>query len=53
MPHWWLPDVPVGEKILRSLICYFLLLVTLGLLKQKDSPPAAAAGAELTPDRAS
>src|SRR5579863_4347851 len=36
MPHWWLPEIPVGEKILRSLICYLFLLVMFRLLGKRE-----------------
>lgn len=36
MPHWWLPEISVGEKILRSLICYFFLLVMFRLLGKRE-----------------
>lgn len=34
--HWWLPEIPVGEKILRSLIVYFFLLVMFRLLGKRE-----------------
>jgi uncharacterized membrane protein YcaP (DUF421 family) len=36
MPHWWLPEISVGEKILRSLICYFFLLIMFRLLGKRE-----------------
>jgi uncharacterized membrane protein YcaP (DUF421 family) len=36
MPHWWLPEISVGEKILRSLICYLFLLVMFRLLGKRE-----------------
>jgi uncharacterized membrane protein YcaP (DUF421 family) len=35
-PHWWLPEVSVGEKILRALIVYFFLLVMFRLLGKRE-----------------
>jgi len=37
MPHWWLPEIPVGEKILRSLICYLFLLVMFRRLGKREA----------------
>lgn len=34
--HWWLPEISVGEKILRSLIVYFFLLFMLRLLGKRE-----------------
>src|ERR1019366_9285500 len=34
--HWWLPEISVGEKILRSLIVYFFLLLMLRLLGKRE-----------------
>jgi uncharacterized membrane protein YcaP (DUF421 family) len=34
--HWWLPEISIGEKILRSLIVYFFLLVMLRLLGKRE-----------------
>ena len=34
--HWWLPEISVGEKILRSLIVYFFLLVMFRLLGRRE-----------------
>jgi uncharacterized membrane protein YcaP (DUF421 family) len=34
--HWWLPEISVGEKILRSLIVYFFLLLMLRLLGNRE-----------------
>ncbi|HKV06229.1 MAG TPA: YetF domain-containing protein [Candidatus Acidoferrales bacterium] len=34
--HWWIPEVPVGEKILRSLIVYFFLLIMFRLLGKRE-----------------
>lgn len=34
--HWWLPEIPTGEKILRSLIVYFFLLVMFRLLGKRE-----------------
>src|SRR5271154_3159457 len=34
--HWWLPEIPAGEKILRSLIVYFFLLVMFRLLGKRE-----------------
>ena len=34
--HWWLPEISVGEKILRSLIVYFFLLVMFRLLGKRE-----------------
>ena len=36
MPHWWVPEIPVSEKILRSLFCYFFLLVMFRLLGKRE-----------------
>jgi uncharacterized membrane protein YcaP (DUF421 family) len=34
--HWWLPEISVGEKILRSLIVYFFLLIMLRVLGRRE-----------------
>jgi uncharacterized membrane protein YcaP (DUF421 family) len=34
--HWWLPEISVSEKILRSLIVYFFLLVMFRLLGKRE-----------------
>ena len=34
--HWWLPEISTGEKILRSLIVYFFLLLMLRLLGKRE-----------------
>jgi uncharacterized membrane protein YcaP (DUF421 family) len=34
--HWWLPEISVGEKILRSLIVYFFLLIMFRLLGRRE-----------------
>jgi uncharacterized membrane protein YcaP (DUF421 family) len=34
--HWWLPEISTGEKILRSLIVYFFLLVMFRLLGKRE-----------------
>jgi len=34
--HWWLPEIPLTEKILRSLIVYFFLLVMFRLLGKRE-----------------
>lgn len=34
--HWWLPEIPVGEKILRSLIVYSFLLIMFRLLGKRE-----------------
>ncbi|MBZ5502941.1 MAG: DUF421 domain-containing protein [Acidobacteriia bacterium] len=34
--HWWLPEISTGEKILRSLIVYFFLLLMLRLLGRRE-----------------
>jgi uncharacterized membrane protein YcaP (DUF421 family) len=34
--HWWLPEIPASEKILRSLIVYFFLLVMFRLLGKRE-----------------
>ncbi len=34
--HWWLPELPIGEKILRSLIVYFFLLVMFRLMGKRE-----------------
>lgn len=34
--HWWLPEIPVGEKILRSLIVYLFLLIMFRLLGKRQ-----------------
>ncbi|MBZ5694007.1 MAG: DUF421 domain-containing protein [Acidobacteriia bacterium] len=36
MMHWWLPEIPVGEKILRSLIVYSFLLIMFRLLGKRE-----------------
>jgi uncharacterized membrane protein YcaP (DUF421 family) len=36
MPHWWLPEISPGEKILRSLIVYFFLLIMFRLLGKRQ-----------------
>ena len=34
--HWWLPEIPTGEKILRSLIVYVFLLVMFRLMGKRE-----------------
>lgn len=34
--HWWLPEISLGEKVLRSLIVYFFLLVMFRLLGKRE-----------------
>lgn len=34
--HWWLPEISIGEKILRSLIVYFFLLIMFRLLGKRQ-----------------
>jgi uncharacterized membrane protein YcaP (DUF421 family) len=34
--HWWLPELPTSEKILRSLVVYFFLLVMFRLLGKRE-----------------
>lgn len=34
--HWWLPEISPGEKILRSLIVYFFLLIMFRLLGKRE-----------------
>ncbi|HWG59639.1 MAG TPA: YetF domain-containing protein [Candidatus Acidoferrales bacterium] len=34
--HWWLPEISPGEKILRSLIVYFFLLLMFRLLGKRE-----------------
>ncbi len=34
--HWWLPEIPIIEKILRSLIVYVFLLVMFRLLGKRQ-----------------
>ena len=34
--HWWLPEIPVGEKILRSLIVYSFLRIMFRLLGKRE-----------------
>ena len=34
--HWWLLELPIGEKILRSLIVYFFLLIMFRLLGKRE-----------------
>jgi uncharacterized membrane protein YcaP (DUF421 family) len=34
--HWWLPEVPVAEKIVRSLIVYVFLLVLFRLMGKRE-----------------
>lgn len=34
--HWWLPEIPVVEKILRSLIVYVFLLIMFRLLGKRQ-----------------
>jgi uncharacterized membrane protein YcaP (DUF421 family) len=34
--HWWLLEIPTSEKILRSLIVYFFLLVMFRLLGKRE-----------------
>ncbi|MFY9529645.1 MAG: YetF domain-containing protein [Candidatus Acidiferrales bacterium] len=36
MPHWWLPEISPGEKILRSLIVYVFLLIMFRLLGKRQ-----------------
>ena len=34
--HWWIPDIPLEEKILRSLIVYLFLLLVFRLLGKRQ-----------------
>lgn len=34
--HWWMPEVSIGEKILRSLIIYVFLLIMFRLLGKRQ-----------------
>lgn len=34
--HWWMPEIPVGEKIVRSLVVYLFLLVMFRLLGKRE-----------------
>ena len=34
--HWWLPEISVSEKILRSVIVYFFLLAMFRLLGKRE-----------------
>jgi uncharacterized membrane protein YcaP (DUF421 family) len=34
--HWWLPEIPVGDKIVRSLVVYFFLLIMFRLLGKRE-----------------
>jgi len=34
--HWWLPEVPVTEKIIRALIVYFFLLIMFRVLGKRQ-----------------
>jgi uncharacterized membrane protein YcaP (DUF421 family) len=34
--HWWLPEVSVGEKIIRSLIVYIFLLIMFRVLGKRQ-----------------
>ena len=34
--HWWIPEIPLGEKILRSLIVYLFLLLVFRLLGKRQ-----------------
>lgn len=34
--HWWLPEISPGEKILRSLIVYFFLVIMFRLLGKRE-----------------
>jgi uncharacterized membrane protein YcaP (DUF421 family) len=34
--HWWLPEVPVLEKIIRSLVVYIFLLIMFRLLGKRQ-----------------
>ena len=34
--HWWLPEVSVAEKIIRSLIVYIFLLIMFRLLSKRQ-----------------
>jgi len=34
--HWWLPEVSVGEKIIRALIVYFFLLIMFRVLGKRQ-----------------
>jgi uncharacterized membrane protein YcaP (DUF421 family) len=36
MVHWWLPEIPVWEKILRSVVVYTFLLVMFRLLGKRQ-----------------
>ncbi|MGH9712475.1 MAG: DUF421 domain-containing protein [Candidatus Acidiferrales bacterium] len=34
--HWWLPELPVAEKIIRALIVYFFMLIMFRLLGKRQ-----------------
>jgi uncharacterized membrane protein YcaP (DUF421 family) len=34
--HWWLPEVPVAEKIVRSLVVYVFLLALFRLMGKRE-----------------
>ncbi|MDR3721402.1 MAG: DUF421 domain-containing protein [Candidatus Acidoferrales bacterium] len=34
--HWWLPDIPLAEKIVRSLVVYVFLLVLFRLMGKRE-----------------
>lgn len=34
--HWWLPEVSVGERIIRALIVYFFLLIMFRVLGKRQ-----------------
>lgn len=36
MPHWWLPEISPGEKILRSLVVYLFLVIMFRLLGKRQ-----------------
>lgn len=36
MAHWWLPEIPVWEKILRAVVVYTFLLVMFRLLGKRQ-----------------
>ena len=34
--HWWLPDIPLAEKIVRSFVVYVFLLVLFRLMGKRE-----------------
>jgi uncharacterized membrane protein YcaP (DUF421 family) len=34
--HWWLPEVPVAEKVIRALLVYFFLLIMFRILGKRQ-----------------